>query len=291
MFLSNEMLIQAPKLLRENQTLITAGAFVGQQRSLCWSVQKDGSVQPLPYLRSNAEETDLRIWLHCTRSSGSRKMLYSPDTDVYHIGLPIISHQLPQPDVYIQLHGRRKDSHRYLQVSAFLQAIDSDPDLAQVPSNKCANVVQMAYVSTGCDYISYFKGIGKVFFLNVLYQHATFITGGSDPVGTLADIHPDCEHLGLLAFVRLVGCAYFKKHLAGFKFSTPEALFHSITSPAPENHHKEWLNIIRTKVWERTIDESNYLPSYDALALHWKRSTWVANYWSKATENELQMPG
>ena len=191
-FLSNDMLIQAPKLLRENQTLITAGGFVGQPRSLCWSVQKDGSVQPLPYLRSNAEETDLRIWLHCTRSAGSRKMLYSPDTDIYHIGLPIVSRQLPHPDVYIQLHGRRKDSHRYLQVSAFLQAIDSDPDLAQVPPNKRANVVQMAYVATGCDYISYFKGIGEVFFLNVLYQHATFITGSSDPVGTLADIHPDC---------------------------------------------------------------------------------------------------
>ena len=136
----------------------------------------------------------------------------------------------------------------------------------------------MAYVTTGCDYISYFKGIGKVFFLNVLYQHATFITGGSDPEGTLADTDPDCGHLGLLAFIRFVGCAYFNKHSAGFKLSTPEALFHSIKSTSLQTHHKEWLNIIRTKVWERTIDESNYLPYYDALALHWKRSTWVANY-------------
>ena len=39
MFLSNDMLIQAPKLLRENQKLITAGGFRGQQRSLCMSVQ------------------------------------------------------------------------------------------------------------------------------------------------------------------------------------------------------------------------------------------------------------
>ena len=45
----------------------------------------------------------------------------------------------------------------------------------------------MVYVATGCDYISYFKGIGKVF-LNVLYQHATFITAGLNPAGSLADI-------------------------------------------------------------------------------------------------------
>ena len=105
-------------------------------------------------------------------------------------------------------------------------------------------------MATGFDYISYFKGIGKVFFLNVLYQHATFITGGSDPVGTLAEFHPDYVHLVLLAFVRLVQCAYFKKHLARFKFSTPEALFHSITTTTPENHNKDWLNIVRMKVWE-----------------------------------------
>ena len=145
-FLCTEMLTQAPKLLSANQTLSTAGGFLGQERSLCWSVQRHGQPQPLLYLRSNAEETDLRIWLHCTRSAGSRKMLYSPDTDVYHIGLPIVSYQLPQPDVYVQLQGRHKESHRYLHVNNFLKALDSDPDLAQVPLEKGASVVQMAYM-------------------------------------------------------------------------------------------------------------------------------------------------
>ena len=89
-FLSQEMLHLVPPMLRDNQTFITAGGFVGQQRSQCWSVTKSDDPQPLPYLRSNVEETDLRIWLHCMNSTGSRKMLYSPDTDVYNIGLPII---------------------------------------------------------------------------------------------------------------------------------------------------------------------------------------------------------
>lgn len=53
-------------------------------------------------------------------------------------------------------------------------------------------------------------GIGKVFFL---YQHATFITAGSDPAGSLADITLENTQESLLAFVRLVGCAYFKNTL------------------------------------------------------------------------------
>ena len=72
--------------------------------------------QELSFLRSNAEETDLRIWLHCVHSNGSRKMLYSPDTDVYNIGLPIIQ-ELPSLEVYIELKERRKDSHRYLHLN------------------------------------------------------------------------------------------------------------------------------------------------------------------------------
>jgi len=32
----------------------------------------------------------VRVWLHTFRSPGSKKLLYSPDTDVYHIGLPLL---------------------------------------------------------------------------------------------------------------------------------------------------------------------------------------------------------
>lgn len=218
-------------------------------------------------------------------------MLYSPETDVYHIGLPILLKQQPQLDVYIQLCAWCKNSNRYLHVNAFLHALASDPDLAQVPLEKRASIMQMLYIATGCDYISYFKGIGKVFFLNVFYQHATFITSGSDPIGSLVDISPETAQLGLLAFVRLVGCGYYKKHLTGFKFSTPEELFHSISAISPEEQHKKWLKTIQSTVWERTFDESHYVPSYEAFSLHWKRCIWVMSYWSEATENQIEIPG
>ena len=164
-------------------------------------------------------------------------------------------------------------THRYLHLNRFIEALHSDPDLAQVPPLWRASVVQATYIVTGCDYISYFKGIGKVFFLNLLFQHATFITSGVDPLGSLADIiSPDNSDQGLLAFVRLVGCAYFKKHLVGFKYDTPEALFYSFmaASKSLQDQHKEWLDKIRKTVWERSYDECHYVPSYDALYLHWR---------------------
>ena len=33
------------------------------------------------------------------------------------------------------------------------------------------------------------------------------------------------------------------------------------------------------------------MPSYEALGLHWKRCTWVGNYWGQATNDEILMPG
>jgi hypothetical protein len=238
------MLSVIPSNLTDSQIFFTAGAFLGAHQGKCLCVRKGGAPQELSYLQSNAEETDLRIWLNCVHSSGTRKMLYSPDTDVYNIGLPFIQEH-SSLEVYVELKGRRNDSHRYLNLNRFIQALHCDPDLAQVSPAERASVVQAVYILTGCDYISYFKGVGKV---NVFFQHATFITGGVDPPGSLADItSPEKADQGLLAFVRLVGCAYFKKNLAGFKFDTPEALFHSLTatSKSIEQQHREWLDLIQ----------------------------------------------
>ena len=35
-------------------------------------------------LCTNAEEADIRVWLHCLKACGVRKLIYSPDTDIYH---------------------------------------------------------------------------------------------------------------------------------------------------------------------------------------------------------------
>ena len=124
------MIHLVPSKLTNNQTFFTAGGFLNQQRNQCWSVSRSGEPKPVPYLRSNAEETDLRIWLHCKHSIGSKKLLYSPDTDIYHIGMPLLEQTT---EVYIQLYGQRKDFNRYLHVNKLVQSLHSDPDLAQIP--------------------------------------------------------------------------------------------------------------------------------------------------------------
>ena len=45
-----------------------------------------------PRLCINADEADLWVWQHCVNSYGSKKLIYSPDTDVYHTGLTAVQH-------------------------------------------------------------------------------------------------------------------------------------------------------------------------------------------------------
>ena len=52
-------------------------------------------------LCTNADEADLRVWLHCVKAAGVRKLVFSPDTDVYHIGLTIVG-GLQECDVIVQ---------------------------------------------------------------------------------------------------------------------------------------------------------------------------------------------
>ena len=35
----------------------------------------------------NAEEVDTRIWLHASKSDAKKLLIFSPDTDTYHIGI------------------------------------------------------------------------------------------------------------------------------------------------------------------------------------------------------------
>ena len=43
-------------------------------------------VRECPQLLCTAKESDTRVWLHVVHSAGNKKLLFSPDTEVYHIG-------------------------------------------------------------------------------------------------------------------------------------------------------------------------------------------------------------
>ena len=79
------------RVLRSNQRFVTAGGFNDQLRDNAMFVLSNTPPQSDSTLRCNAEEADTRVWMHTLNSPGLRKLVLSPDTDVYHIGLPIVA--------------------------------------------------------------------------------------------------------------------------------------------------------------------------------------------------------
>ena len=96
------MLEMVAQSLQPDQKFFTSGGFYGELCNKCISITNENQKEVFSILESNSEETDLRIWLHCKYAFGTKKIIYSPDTDVYHIGLPLV-HQWDVPnDIYIQ---------------------------------------------------------------------------------------------------------------------------------------------------------------------------------------------
>ena len=75
----------------QGHKLVLAGCFGGEATNTAWLVQNNTIPQPLPEYSTNAEETDLRIWRHVFKTSATHILLYSPDTDVYNIGLETLT--------------------------------------------------------------------------------------------------------------------------------------------------------------------------------------------------------
>ena len=123
-------------------------------------------------LTCNAKESDTRIWLHVIHSQGQRKLVLSPDTDVYNIRLPLLAGT--SLEVMIKLSPFTSLEQRFLDMQALFTGFSNDPDLAatQVQS---PSVLQMLFVSTGCDSVSFFSGCGKSSFLSTLFEYCEFI--------------------------------------------------------------------------------------------------------------------
>ena len=95
-------------------------------------------------LSCNAEESDTRIWLHVINSAGTKKLVLSPDTDIYHIGLPIIT--TTEFDIVVQLSSFSSLEHRLLDMQALIKALRNDPDLAVIDPAFSSSVIQMIYI-------------------------------------------------------------------------------------------------------------------------------------------------
>ena len=284
LYTASEMISLASGILSSEQEFICNSAQTAH------SVTSNGEKQLCPSLWSNTEEADLRVWLHCVHSAGTKKLIFSPDTDVYHVGLTVAS-SIPSCHMIVQFSRSYKEGAKFLDINNLLQALQNDPDLHGIPCQLRPQALHSLYVCTGCDYISFFVGMGKVSFLTTFYQYASFIAGGTDPPGSIGEVNLDPDSPALLSFFRLVGCAYFRAHASAFELPSPVSLYHSIAAQTDMEHHDKWLGIIRQTVWLRADTDSHNMPSTQALRLHWMRCTWVNGMWASATQNEIDMPG
>ena len=286
-FISEYILQKIRYRLKPTQRFVTAGGLQGSMAEKAMFVTHQTEPIVDERLTSNAEESDTRIWLHVLHSAGTRKFVLSPDTDVYHIGMTIIAET--QLDIVVRLSPFNSIEQRLLDLPALLRSFKNDPDLSAVEERKIAPIIQTLFIATGCDYISFFTGLGKTTFLNTLFEYTEFITSNSTSTpGTLTD-----EPNGFLSFLRLVGCAYFKKHKSAFlpSFPTPMTLFNSVQSTSDhQQRHEQWLDLIRDRIWIRIQYEEDMTPSHEALFRHWKRSSWVSSVWNQATSNHIVHP-
>lgn len=274
--------------LQPDQTFYLSGCF---PQDSTFRMSGSGSLpEPDVRYKSNAEEVDMRCWRHTAVTSAQRILIYSPDTDIYNIGLSILA-EIPSKDVIVQLNVPKSQVQLYLHLNILVQALECDPDLASLPKPELPKIFQMLFITSGCDYVSYFAGQGKAAFFNAFFQHSAFITG-KQMSGLLSDFTEDKKDLGFLALLRLVGTLYFKKYYSAVVslkgVETPQQLFNSFTETDPSQKHQLWYNQIRAIVGERISDERDRMPSHTSLWRHWLRSCWVAQMWGNSAEEDLQ---
>lgn len=285
-FLSTYIIQNIGPHLHDSQKYVTSG---GMGTQVGKEVTRSGVSEPSVY-KSDAPESDTRLWLHAKHSAGPKKFILSPDTDVYHIGMPLIS---ADERIMVQLNRPSDKETKILDLTLLVDVLKSDPDLCHIPDDDIPLTIQALFVSTGCDYTSFFSGIGKAFFLQVFLDQSTFIVGShpghfSANFGstTLSSQAQESE----LAFIRLVGCAYIKKHSNAFYGKTPQSLLHSFASASsPTEQHSQWLDHIRQGIWDRISLESESIPSFSALQLHWRRSCWVLHMWQQALSHSMEL--
>ena len=80
----------------------------------------------------------------------------------------------------IQLNIPDANEKKYINLYNLKTALSKDMDLSNLPQDKLCLILQTLFICTGCDYISYFKSIGKVTILN-FFQHTSFICGINMP--------------------------------------------------------------------------------------------------------------
>ena len=174
------------------------------------------------------------------KSQGRNILIYSPDTDTVHIGLPFISQQCEEKNVVIQL-SVKLGHQSFIHINELCKCLKNDPDLSQIKTESICSITKFLFIVSGCDYISFSTGFGKTRFLQTLFQYATFISADS----VLYPGELGSKTNGFLAFLRLVGCQYYKKYLSAFPDKSPSNFLKNFSGIDMLDVHVQWLAKIR----------------------------------------------
>ena len=174
-------ILNAAKVCPHCNGLVIAGGFDLNLRDKAVFVSTR-NIKVLADLSCNHEEADTCIWYRIKHTSHNTYLVFSPDTGIYHIGLPLIS---TNKLVYVQLHkfNATTENHKYLNMAKFVEAISQHMSLCQIPTNDVTRFVEMLFIASGCDFVSYFVRQGKVTFLSKAFSASDFIYNGSLPNG------------------------------------------------------------------------------------------------------------
>ena len=114
-----------------HQTLFVGRAFEGNLVDTAWFVQGQDSPQPHPAFSCNAMETDTRLWLHAKNTRQNKILVISPDTNVYHIGLPLLCSK--GKEVVVQLNEISNRQLKFLSLKSLQKALENDHTFIQQP--------------------------------------------------------------------------------------------------------------------------------------------------------------
>ena len=172
-FLSTFILEHGNVVCGPGQSIVTAGGFQGRKFQNKALYVDNECCKMIEELQSDHEESDSRVNLHIKQSPHTSFLLYSPDTDVYHIGLPL----LREKNVIVQLRAN-KTGDRYLSLHHLRQSLDTDPALKNISPPDRYKYIRMIFLCSGCDYVSSFFKYGKFAFLEIALRFAKFILYG-----------------------------------------------------------------------------------------------------------------
>jgi hypothetical protein len=309
-FLGVHFIKKAELLLNHQEVLVVSGGYtdsVHNAHGVLTTTGMDGQKQkvsgPLPNFFNNHKEGDCLVWLHALRCYRGMApiVIYSIDTDIPHIGMPLLD-KCKDRKVFIQTK-EGDSSSEYLDLNKLITSIHSMTDFRHYPPRVIGKEIQVLFVLSGCDYVSFFQNCSKLNFLKAYINNIHFVSFKEDYTGSLSQTNAEDWMDGQLAFFRLLACVYFKKCASSFRMSmslkhtpSPEEVLQNITEANPDKTELEvtslWLDQIRQAVMKEPGCESEekWMPSFDSLQLHWKRCCYVMQMWQQADQNIITYP-